>query len=200
MHCYNLLWVLISINLVKNLSASRWHSTWILSFYFCFKLKSFFFSGLKCSMNMLKSKMKYFSLLEDNLSVRIKNQIFFTSLLFLKPYSNRSAFFFLFFYSLCLQIVDGGVRNRNIRNTRAESSADDTDEDGIESADLPVVTPNVRAERAYSPYRDSAPVDVGRDHSNENVCMFENSIRCKLRFGRLGLFNFEVKPITYIAV
>lgn len=66
------------------------------------------------------------------------------------------------------------MKTQNIRNTtRAESSAEDSDSDDIESANLPVVAPNARAERSYSPYRDSAPVvDVGTADSNEDVSYF----------------------------
>ena len=81
------------------------------------------------------------------------------------------------------QIVDEGVRqtrnnsrNTNNRNTTqlVESSDDNEDDDeddnDIESAELPVVAPNVRAERSTSPYRDAAPIDINQGPaSNEKV-------------------------------
>ena len=68
--------------------------------------------------------------------------------------------------------MDGGVRNTREKQRIVYSSDDNNDDDDedIESAELPVVEPNVRAERSTSPYRDAAPVDIKRSNdSNEAV-------------------------------
>ncbi|XP_066912168.1 tubby protein-like isoform X1 [Clytia hemisphaerica] len=82
------------------------------------------------------------------------------------------------------EIVDGGIRQsrnspiNNTSTTQIVDSSDDNgdDDDDIESAELPVVQPNVRAERSASPYRDAAPVDIrqGSD-SNEKLQMKNTS-------------------------
>jgi len=82
--------------------------------------------------------------------------------------------------------VDDGIRQtrNNSRNTTQivessdDNNEDDDDEDDIESAELPVVAPNVRAERSTSPYRDAAPVDIkqGPD-SNEKVQLLCETLR-----------------------
>ena len=73
--------------------------------------------------------------------------------------------------------MDGGVRKTREKSRIVYSSDDHNDEEDedIESGELPVVQPNVRAERSASPYRDAVPIDIKRSaDSNETVRIVAN--------------------------